>query len=48
MKKLAVVTGLIVVVVVVYLVVASKGDTDKTLDLTGSGSACTIGTRTRM
>jgi hypothetical protein len=45
MKKLAVVTGLIVVVALgVYLVVALTGNTDKTLDLTGSGSACTIGT----
>ena len=45
MKKLAVVTGILVVVAVgVYLVVALTGNTDKTLDLTGSGSACTIGT----
>ena len=45
MKRLAVITGIVVVVVVgVYLVVALTGNTDKTLDLTGSGSACTIGT----
>ena len=45
MKKIAVVTGILVVVAVgVYLVVALTGNTDKTLDLTGSGSACTIGT----
>ena len=38
MKKLAVVTGILVVVAVaVYLVVALTGNTDKTLDLTGSG-----------
>ena len=47
MKKLAVVTGILVVVAVaVYLVVALTGNTDKTLDLTASGTACTIGTST--
>lgn len=45
MKKLAVVTGVIVVVVVgAYLVVTLTGNTEESLDLTVSGTSCTIGT----
>lgn len=45
MKKLAVVTTIVVVVAVgVYLIVTLTGNTDKTLDLAVSGTACAIAT----